>query len=55
MSVEKVFIGATEKQLVKIKKQEEIEMEYILFVRNNPNLEISEYEKKYKSLKIKNK
>ena len=45
-----LFGGATEQQLFKIKKQDEIEKTYMEFVRANPNLSMKEYEAKYKSL-----
>ena len=48
-----LFSGANEQQLLKIKKQNEIEKTYMEFVRANPNLSIEEYEAKYKSLNSK--
>ncbi len=48
-----LFGGANEQQLLKIKKQDDIEKTYMEFVRANPNLSMEEYESKYKSLKSK--
>jgi hypothetical protein len=45
-----LFVGANEQQLLKIKKQDDIEKTYMEFVRANPNLSMEEYEAKYKSL-----
>lgn len=45
-----LFSGATDKQMSKIKRQNNIQKEYMAFVYNNPNLEIKVYEDKYKLL-----
>jgi len=50
-----LFGGANEQQLLKIKKQNEIEKTYMEFARANPNLSIEEYEAKYKSLNSKSR
>jgi hypothetical protein len=45
-----LFGGATEQQLLKMKKQNEIERKYMEFVYANPDLSIEEYRNKYKAL-----
>lgn len=47
-----LFAGPTEEQYKKIERQNRIEEMYMEFVRKNPNLTLSEYEDKYKSLNI---
>lgn len=48
-----LFGGATEQQLLKIKKQDEIEKAYMEFVYANRNLSMEEYKAKYKSFNTK--
>ncbi len=45
-----LFTGPNNAQIAKIEKQKNIEIEYIDFVKNNPNLNIEDYENKYKEL-----